>query len=77
LGFLIKAGSVVRYLALAENARHPERGHVEARIVHSFGRADKLDRARADSMPLPRHRNHIAFSSRFLRTANSGQCRTT
>ncbi|MEZ5835806.1 MAG: hypothetical protein R3D03_08760 [Geminicoccaceae bacterium] len=33
------------YYALAENHRHPEKGHVEARVVHSFGRADKLDRA--------------------------------
>ncbi|WP_296898875.1 IS1634 family transposase, partial [Thiohalocapsa sp.] len=40
-----KDGSTVRYLALAENARHPEKGHVEARIVHHFGRADQLDRA--------------------------------
>jgi hypothetical protein len=40
-----KDGSVVRYYALAENARHAEKGHVEARVVHSFGRADKLDRA--------------------------------
>ena len=40
-----KDGSVVRYLALAENARHPEKGHVAARVVHSFGRADRLDRA--------------------------------
>lgn len=39
-----KDGSVVRYLALAENARHPEKGHVEARIIHQFGRADQLDR---------------------------------
>jgi Transposase DDE domain len=38
-------GSVVRYYALAENVRHPEKGHVEARVVHSFGRADRLDRA--------------------------------
>jgi hypothetical protein len=38
-------GSVVRYGALAENVRHPEKGHVEARVVHSFGRADRLDRA--------------------------------
>ncbi|MEZ5846489.1 MAG: IS1634 family transposase [Geminicoccaceae bacterium] len=35
----------MRYYALAENSRHPEKGHVEARVVHSFGRADKLDRA--------------------------------
>jgi transposase len=40
-----KDGSEVRYYALAENARHPEKGHVEARVVHSFGRADRLDRA--------------------------------
>jgi Transposase DDE domain len=40
-----KDGSVVRYYALAENVRHPEKGQVEARVVHSFGRADRLDRA--------------------------------
>ena len=40
-----KDGRVVRYYALAENTRHPEKGHVEARVVHSFGRADRLDRA--------------------------------
>ena len=40
-----KDGSVVRYYALAENVRHPEKGHVEARVVHSFGRAERLDRA--------------------------------
>jgi hypothetical protein len=40
-----KDGSIVRYYALAENVRHPERGHVEAKVVHSFGRADRLDRA--------------------------------
>jgi hypothetical protein len=40
-----KDGSIVRYYALAENARHPEKGHVEAKVVHSFGRADRLDRA--------------------------------
>ena len=39
-----KDGSVVRYLALAENVRHPEKGYVEAKVVHSFGRADHLDR---------------------------------
>jgi hypothetical protein len=40
-----KDGSVVRYYALAENTRNPEKGHVEARVVHSFGRADRLERA--------------------------------
>ena len=40
-----KDGRVVRYYALAENTRHPKKGHVEARVVHSFGRADRLERA--------------------------------
>jgi hypothetical protein len=40
-----KDGSVVRYYALAENVRHPTMGYVEAKVVHSFGRADQLDRA--------------------------------
>ena len=40
-----KDGSVVRYYALAENVRHPGKGYVEARVVHSFGRADRVDRA--------------------------------
>jgi len=40
-----KDGSIVRYYALAENVRHPEKGHVEAKVVHSFGRAERLDRA--------------------------------
>jgi hypothetical protein len=39
-----KDGSIVRYYALTENVRQPEKGHVEARVVHSFGRADRLDR---------------------------------
>ena len=39
-----KDGSVVRYLALAENVRNAEKGYVEARVVHNFGRADRLDR---------------------------------
>ena len=40
-----KDGSVVRYYALAENARDRDTGQVRARVVHSFGRADQLDRA--------------------------------
>jgi hypothetical protein len=40
-----KDGSVVRYYGLAENVRHPATGQVEAKVVHSFGRADRLDRA--------------------------------
>jgi len=55
-----KDGSVVRYYALAENVRDPEKDHVEAKVVHSFGRADRLDRATLErlvrSMPGPRRR---------------------
>jgi hypothetical protein len=40
-----KDGSVVRYYALAENVRDPDKGYVEAKVVHSFGRADRLDKA--------------------------------
>jgi len=40
-----KDGSIVRYYALAENVRHPEKGYVEAKVVHSFGRSDRIDRA--------------------------------
>ncbi len=36
---------MVRYYAPAENVRHPEKGHVVAKVVHSFGRTDRLDRA--------------------------------
>src|SRR5512132_281193 len=37
-------GSVVSYLALAQNERDPETGVPSARIVHRFGRADQVDR---------------------------------
>jgi hypothetical protein len=40
-----KDGSVVRYLALAENSRDPVKGYVQAKVIHNFGRADRLDRA--------------------------------
>ena len=40
-----KDGSVVRYLALAENSRDPQKGYVQAKVIHNFGRADRLDRA--------------------------------
>lgn len=40
-----KDGSTVRYYALAENVRHPDKGYVEAKVIHSFGRADQLDKA--------------------------------
>lgn len=37
-------GSVVRYLALAHNERHPVSGSPVAKVIHNFGRADKVDR---------------------------------
>jgi hypothetical protein len=37
-------GSVVRYLALAHNERHPRTGSPVAKVIHNFGRADKVDR---------------------------------
>ena len=39
-----KDGSVVEYYQLAHNERHPTTGKPVARIIHSFGRADELDR---------------------------------
>ena len=39
-----KDGSVVEYFQLAHNERHPENKKPVAHIIHSFGRADQLDR---------------------------------
>lgn len=36
-------GSTVHYLQLAESEWDPQRGHAVARILHSFGRIDRLD----------------------------------
>jgi hypothetical protein len=38
-------GSTVAYYALAESVWNPDAKRREARVVHSFGRADQLDRA--------------------------------
>ncbi len=38
-------GSTVEYYALAENAWNPKTQRSEAKVVHSFGRADRLDKA--------------------------------
>ncbi len=35
---------MVAYLQLAHNERHPETGVPVAKVIHSFGRADKVDR---------------------------------
>ena len=38
-------GSVVSYLQLAHNERHPETGNPIAKVIHSFGRSEQVDRA--------------------------------
>jgi len=38
-------GSVVRYLQLAHNERHPDTGNPVAKVIHSFGRAEQVGRA--------------------------------
>ena len=37
-------GSVVRYLQLAHNERHPQTGNSTAKVIHNFGRAEQVDR---------------------------------
>ena len=37
-------GSTVAYLQLAHSERHPDTGVPSARVIHNFGRADKVDR---------------------------------
>ncbi len=37
-------GSVVTYLQLAHNQRHPQTGTSTAKVIHNFGRADHVDR---------------------------------
>jgi hypothetical protein len=37
-------GSVVRYLQLAHNERHPQTGNSVAKVIHNFGRAERVDR---------------------------------
>jgi len=37
-------GSVVSYLQLAHNERHPESGSPIAKVIHNFGRAEHVDR---------------------------------
>jgi transposase len=39
-----KDGSVVEYFQLAHNERHPVTGKPVAKIIHNFGRVDRLDR---------------------------------
>ena len=51
-------GIVVRYLQLAHNERHPRSGVSVAKVFHSFGRADQVDREAL--------RRLVASISRFL-----------
>ncbi len=37
-------GSVVAYMQLAHNERHPETGNPVATVIHNFGRAEQVDR---------------------------------
>jgi hypothetical protein len=45
-----KDGTVVEYLQLAHNIRHPKSRKPVAKIIHSFGRADKLDYKQLDRL---------------------------
>ena len=38
-----KDGSVVEYVQLAHNVRHPVKGYPKAEVIHSFGRREQLD----------------------------------
>ena len=51
-------GSVVRYLQLAHNERHPQTGNPVAKVIHSFGRVEQVDRAAQSRL--------VSSISRFL-----------
>jgi hypothetical protein len=51
-------GSTVAYLQLAHNERNPETGSPTAKVIHNFGRADKVDRAALSRL--------VSSISRFL-----------
>ena len=54
---------MVSYLQLAHNQRHPVSGNPVAKVIHSFGRADKVDRAALARL--------VASISRFLTPAQA------
>jgi hypothetical protein len=58
-----KDGSVVSYLQLAHNERHPVTGSPVAKVIHNFGRADQVDRAALSRL--------VASISRFLDPAQA------
>ncbi len=51
-------GSTVSYLQLAHNARHRQTGAPTAKVIHNFGRADRVDREALGRL--------VASISRFL-----------
>ena len=53
-----KDGTVARYLQLAHNVRDPDTGVVKAKLLHSFGRAEHLERESLERL--------IASISRYL-----------
>lgn len=54
---------MVSYLQLAHNHRHPVSGNPVAKVIHSFGRADQVDRAALARL--------VASISRFLTPAQA------
>src|SRR5512135_376857 len=56
-------GSTVSYLQLAHNERHPDTGAPTAKVIHSFGRAETVDRAALSRL--------VASISRFLDPADA------
>jgi hypothetical protein len=58
-----KDGSVVGYLQLAHNERHPQTGVPTAKVIHNFGRADRVDREALARL--------VASISRFLDPAQA------
>ncbi len=58
-----KDGSSVGYLQLAHNERHPVTGTPVAKVIHNFGRADKVDREAL--------RRLVSSISRFLEPAEA------
>ena len=62
-------GSVVSYLQLAHNERHPVSGNPVAKVIHSFGRADTVDRAALARL--------VSSISRFLTPEQAAAVTTT
>ncbi|HEY6854553.1 MAG TPA: transposase, partial [Gemmatimonadales bacterium] len=58
-----KDGTVVRYLQLAHNTRHPDTGMSTATVIHNFGRAESVDRAALARL--------VSSISRFLDPADA------